>query len=550
MHVVINTAPTKYLVCIMLLICFTGSSEAGQSETQAGAIEQRIETLEKAGAKQIGSYKLASIKFLANFYRHRAYAPAWANPKDVGVLARAVANVETHGLRAGDFHPDVLGVSAGGAAASLSAADRDIVQSDALFRLLYQLHFGKVSPQRLDKNWNLKGPKRTGRGLELVSAALKSGELQRLIEHVSPQSPNYERLQDALRKYRAFSNAGGWQKIPDGAMLKPGASDPRIPTIRTRLSITGEYAGAADPNNGIFDPPLEEAVKRFQAKHGLDADGVVGPATLEAMNVSAKARVDQIRVNLERARWIVGSLKDQLDLVAVNTAGFYLITRLDGEFVWWTDVITGTPYHKTPMFTDTMKYVEFNPTWTIPPGILRKEILPNLTADPTYLASKGYDLIGSDGRKVDATAIDWAAQKGRGFPYSVVQPPGPKNALGRVKFMFPNKHNVYLHDTPGRQLFSKTGRAFSHGCVRVNDPLKLAEVLLGNRNGMTRQQIDQIVASGKLTRVNLKKPIKIAILYWTVDPLWSGGTRFYQDVYKRDGKILSALDSAFSPPIN
>ncbi len=550
MHVVINTAPTKYLVCIMLLICFTGSSAAGQSETQAGAIEQRIETLEKAGAKQIGSYKLASIKFLANFYRHRAYAPAWANPKDVGVLARAVANVETHGLRAGDFHPDVLGVSAGGAAASLSAADRDIVQSDALFRLLYQLHFGKVSPQRLDKNWNLKGPKRTGRGLEIVSAALKSGELQRLIEHVSPQSPNYERLQDALRKYRAFSNAGGWQKIPDGAMLKPGASDPRIPTIRTRLSITGEYAGAADPNNGIFDPPLEDAVKRFQAKHGLDADGVVGPATLEAMNVSAKARVDQIRVNLERARWIVGSLKDQLDLVAVNTAGFYLITRLDGEFVWWTDVITGTPYHKTPMFTDTMKYVEFNPTWTIPPGILRKEILPNLTADPTYLASKGYDLIGSDGRKVDATAIDWAAQKGRGFPYSVVQPPGPTNALGRVKFMFPNKHNVYLHDTPSRQLFSKTGRAFSHGCVRVNDPLKLAEVLLGNRNGMTRQQIDQIVASGKLTRVNLKKPIKIAILYWTVDPLWSGGTRFYRDVYKRDGKILSALDSAFSPPIN
>jgi murein L,D-transpeptidase YcbB/YkuD len=240
-------------------------------------------------------------------------------------------------------------------------------------------------------------------------------------------------------------------------------------------------------------------------------------------------------------------LRGERDLVVVNIAGFYLLTVFDGKIAWWTDVVTGTPYHKTPVFTDKIRYVEFNPTWTIPPGILRRETLPKLRNNPSYLVDKGYDLIASDGRKVDSTAIDWSAMSARGFPYRVVQPPGPANSLGLVKFMFPNRHNVYLHDTPSRELFSKTGRAFSHGCVRVKDPMKFAELLLGNRNNISRAKIDSIVETGQLTRINLSKPMRVAILYWTADPVWDGGIRFYEDVYQRDGEILDALNGEFLP---
>jgi L,D-transpeptidase YcbB len=508
-------------------------------------LQQRVEALAMSGGHRVGPYEIASKSFIKRFYSLRNFRPVWNNSKNFTALSAAIADIASHGLLMRDFHPEVLGlVSPKSNDRRLTGAERDIVLTDALIRLLYQLYYGKVDPKRLDANWNFERNAPAGNTAERISAALDSGELKRIIAEITPNGSNYERLRAGLRSYRAYAAKGAWPIVAAGPAIKPGDQNPAVARIRQRLQITGEYTVASAGPTNLYDNALIEAVGRFQAKHGLDVDGVLGPATITAMNVSAKARVQQIRVNLERARWISRALKDKQDLVIVNVAGFYLLTLLDGKVAWWTEVITGKPYHKTPMFADRIRYIEFNPTWTIPSGILRNEILPKVRANPGYLAAKGYDVIGASGAKVAPATVNWANPAG----YRIVQPPGPKNALGRVKFMFPNKHHVYLHDTPGRQLFSKTGRAFSHGCVRVKDPMKFAEVLLGNRNSMSRTEIDKIVSSKRLTRVSLKKPVPVAILYWTADPVWEGGIRFYEDVYKRDARILKALDGSFLPP--
>ena len=540
--------PWRVRDCASVIVLFLGASPANaQSTPPEAALARALERMETT-AHRIGTYDIASAPFLKRLYAHRNYRHAWYAPKNVAALKAAIIEARRDGLLTDDFHPVALGMSPPGRSdRRLLGFEQDIVMSDALVRLLYQLHYGKVDPARLDATWNFERPPPPGNSAELVSAALDNGEIEKLLALVRPKGANYARLKAALAKYRTYETNGGWPTVDQGPVLKPGERDPRVEIIRKRLAVTGEYAPPAASFGELdrFDDAVKEAVRRFQGRHGLDVDGVLGPATLRAMNMPVSVRIDQIRVSLERARWIVRALDSQRDLVIVNVAGFYLLTLLDGQFVWSTDVITGTPYHKTPLFTDQIRYVEFNPTWTIPPGILRNEVLPKQRANPGYLNAKGYELFASDGRRIDPATVNWASVGSRGFPYRVVQPPGPNNALGLVKFMFPNKHNVYLHDTPSRQLFSKTGRAFSHGCVRVRDPIKFAEILLGNRNRMSRDKIDRIVAGKRLTRVNLKSPIPVAILYWTADPIWGDEIRFYEDVYNRDERVLTALNAPF-----
>ncbi len=536
------------MAALLCMVWFSSPSLA--QDGLPSAIQQRLVDLAKPGGNTIARDAVVAVEFLNAFYAERGYQPAWRNADNFADLRREILEARNDGLRLHDFHAHALGF--GGLdfwPPAMTPAERDILKTSALVNLLYQLYFGKVSPERLDPHWNLQrqAPLPLENAVRTISIALETGALPALVKQARGNDPGYLKLRKALKSYRDIAEGGGWSNVAAGPALKPGMTDPRVPAIRQRLAATGDLRGGTSANPEAYDAVLVEAVKVFQKRHGIDIDGIVGPAMTQAMNVPATQRVDQIRVNLERARWGARTLRQKKDLVVVNIAGFYLITVLNGKFAWSTEVITGLPYHKTPVFTDRIRYIEFNPTWTIPPGILRREILPKLKADPGYLGAKGYDLIGTNGAKVDPFSVNW--QSIRGFPYRVVQPPGPKNALGLVKFMFPNKYNVYLHDTPGRQLFSKTGRAFSHGCVRVKDPMKFAEVLLGYRNGTTRQTIDQTVAGGKRTRVNLKEPIPVAIMYWTVDPLWSDGIRFYNDVYKRDGKVLQALNAKFRPVV-
>ena len=297
-----------------------------------------------------------------------------------------------------------------------------------------------------------------------------------------------------------------------------------------------------DTPSNQFDDKLENAVKHFQQNHGLTTDGIAGPGTLAAMNVPVRARIDQIRANLERARWVLRNLPDSY--VITDIAGFRVNYSRDGEMIWSTRAQVGKPYRKTPVFRDTIRYLEINPTWTLPPTILKQDTLPKIRKDPDYLRNKNMEVLTFSGEPVDPASIDWSQYPEKPFPYLIRQRPGPKNALGRIKFMFPNKHAVYLHDTPSRDLFDRDTRAFSSGCIRVQHPFEFAELLLDDP-AWTKERLLEVVESRKITKISLKKPITVLLLYWTIDASADGDVVFKPDIYDRDPAIIKALNSPF-----
>jgi murein L,D-transpeptidase YcbB/YkuD len=355
---------------------------------------------------------------------------------------------------------------------------------------------------------------------------------------VAPQFAPYHRLKSGLAAYRQIGAAGGWPPVPAGPVLKPGERDRRVVDLRARLAVTDGLVSDPDDDPELLDDAVEEAVKRFQGRHGLDEDGKVGPKTVEALNVPVEARIDQIRVNLERERWIFRDIPN--DFIVADIAGFRLHLYRDRTPVWTTRIQVGKPYHATPVFKGEMTYLVLNPTWTVPPGILRNETLPAIRQDADYLTRQNMSVIRSDGSVVDPATVDFSGS----FPYGIRQEPGPSNALGRVKFIFPNPYFVYFHDTPSKGLFGRSARAFSHGCIRTEDPLRLAELLLVDQ-GWDRARIDGVVASEKMTTVTLDEPMTVFLLYWTAD-VWEDGTiAFREDIYNRDAKIIEGLSEPF-----
>ena len=239
-------------------------------------------------------------------------------------------------------------------------------------------------------------------------------------------------------------------------------------------------------------------------------------------------------------------MPDTVEFVIVNIAGFRVALVRNGEVVWSARVQAGKTYRKTPVFKGRIKYVEFNPTWTVPPTVLSEDVLPAIRRDPSYLRNKNMSVIDRNGKVVQPASIDWDATREGGFPYSIRQEPGPHNALGRVKFIFPNKHFVFLHDTPSKSLFARTERAFSSGCIRVQNPFELAELLLEDEQGWDMAKIQKVLDSKQTQRVFPSDPLEVLLLYWTVDVAQPGTVRFLQDVYDRDRAVLDGLDEEFT----
>jgi murein L,D-transpeptidase YcbB/YkuD len=357
---------------------------------------------------------------------------------------------------------------------------------------------------------------------------------------VIPRVFLYDRFKTALAEYRAIQANGGWASVPSGPTLRPGMTDERVPALAARLTVTRDLPAASAAPSALYDETLVAAVQRFQARHGLAADGVVGAGTLAALNVPVAARIDQLRVSLERAREVF--YDPESDFLVVNVAGFQLYHVRRGEIVWRTRVQVGQPYRQTPIFRAEMTYVVVNPTWTVPPTVFRNDILPAVRRTPAYLASRHIDVFDSGGAAVDPASVDWSS---RNPPYRLVQRPGPDNALGRIKFMFPNEHSVYLHDTPSRDLFSRDSRAFSSGCIRVENPFELVQQLLGER---ARARLDAVVTSGRTQTIFLDKPMTVMLLYWTAEVDGTGRVSFFPDVYQRDQAVIAALAEPFRAP--
>jgi murein L,D-transpeptidase YcbB/YkuD len=431
------------------------------------------------------------------------------------------------------------------------AAAGDLLLTDAFIRLAFHLRFGKVNPNALNADWDFQREIRSQDPAQALAEALASGSLARELEALPVVHSAYDRMKAALAKYRALQDAGGWPRIGDGPTLHKGDRDPRVATLRTRLEATGDLpAGGAPGSMGVggedptlFDDALEAAVRTFQYRHGLDVDGVVGSGTLEALNVPVEARVDQIRVNLERARWILQDLGE--DFAAANIAAFEVHIVRDDTIAWTTRAQVGKTYRKTPLFRADLTYVVFNPTWTVPPTILAQDVLPAIQSDLGYLETKHMDVLTHDGRVVDPATVDWASYSGRDFPYIIRQRPGPWNALGQVKFIFPNPNFVFIHDTPSTSLFDRSVRTFSSGCVRIEDPLDFAVQVLGSSGQWDDQTVADAVASQETQTVHLAHPLPVLLLYWTAEGGRDGLIHFREDVYDRDGVILQELDGPF-----
>lgn len=508
------------------------------------ALERRLDEIAARDLPVVQGEPIAAPALIGDLYAERGFAPAWTTPELVAQLLAAIESSIDDGLEPADFHVDTVRRLA--AADDLPAADREIVLSDALARLLYQLYFGKVEPRRIEPNWNFSRPALDGNDLATVNAALDAGDIDGLVARTRLGHPDYLGLREGLARYRAIAAAGGWSALPPGPTLKPGMVDVAVPILRHRLEASGDLVeppeGAADLGY-LYDPLLERAVRHFQARHGLAVDGLVGPATRTALNLPVEQRIDQIRVNLERARWVLR--QQPREVVDVDIAGFSVAHLADGVTTWQSRVIVGQPYRQTPVFSDSIEYIVFNPTWTVPRSILVKDILPRIRRNPAYLAEQSFDVIDGQGRHVSLETATQAALRDEAFPWTLVQQPGPSNALGRMKFMFPNPFAVYLHDTPQRDLFERTARTFSSGCIRVDDAMGLAERLLADKPGWDREAIARAIASGVTRTVFLERQMPVRLLYRTATAESGGTVQFRDDIYDRDRRVLAALDEPF-----
>ena len=346
-----------------------------------------------------------------------------------------------------------------------------------------------------------------------------------------------------MKKYREIHELGGWDAVPAGPTLKPVMKDRRVSQLRKRLSVTGEFEGV-DSGSEFFDKELEAAVIRFQEKHRLETDGLVGKNTYAALNVPAKQKIDQIRVNLERARWVFHKLPP--DYISVDIAGYQVYDMEGGSIKWSSRVQVGKPFRKTPVFKSKIKYIVFNPAWTLPPTILDEDILPKISAEPEYLHRMKINVINRKMEIVDPNTVDWSKYSSENIPYILRQEPGPHNALGRMKFILPNKHFIYLHDTPNQALFQVKNRAFSSGCIRVEKDIELAEILLGDPDKWNRESILELLHTNETQKIYLPKPKPIMILYLTVRFDENDDIIFKDDIYSRDQAVLEGLNEEFS----
>ncbi|HEX6994162.1 MAG TPA: L,D-transpeptidase family protein [Gammaproteobacteria bacterium] len=508
------------------------------------ALRARVEAL--AVEPRIDGVAVADPWFLIRFYERRQFSPAWESRAKRDALLRALERSVEHGLDPDDYHVGLLRAHAAetnGEDPKAAAIHFELLASDALARFAFHLRFGKVNPEALEPSWNFS---RTLEGTDPVAVfqrLIDAADIAAEVEALAPQEPRYAELKAALAAYRGIERAGGWPELEGGPTLKPGMRDARVARLRERLRIEG-YAADAGSDPLLFDEALDAAVQTFQRLHGLDADGAVGPRTIAALNVPVAARIDQLRVNLERLRWIFRDLEERY--IIANIARFQVSLIEHGEPVWTTRAVVGRPYRQTPTFRAQMTYLVLNPTWTVPPGILRSDLLPELRRDPEALARRNMVVLDTSGRVVDPSAVDWNAPQ---FPYMLRQEPGPDNALGRVKFMFPNPHHVYMHDTPSRELFARADRTFSSGCIRLEHPLELAELLLAETGRWDRAAIDAALATGQPRTIALPRPLTVLLIYATAVPE-NGELFLLPDVYTRDARVLAALEAPFEfvPP--
>ncbi len=540
--------PAAGILCAFILFACASSPGEAQRPSSAAAsdtaeIQWQIEHSLSGGLPAVVAGDPGMQEILREIYTARAYEPLWTRPGKIAELVALLADAISYGLDPADYNLTQIEshLAAGNPASPRAAAELDILLTEGLLRYGYHRRYGKVRAEDLDPNFNFRREAFQKKSpAQMVRQASESESLESFIQGVVSTGPLERLFRDYLRRYREIATGGGWPQIAPGATLHPGDQDPRLGALRQRLYLSGDLPQPGADADVPFDAALQAAVQQFQRRHALTADGLVGAETLLALNVPVEARIDQLRLSLERLRWV--SEDAPHEFLAINIAGYELFYFHDRQIAWTTRVMVGKSFRQTPVFRGDITYLEMNPTWTIPPTILRNDTLPAIRKNPNYLAEKHISILDREGHLVDPTSIDWNAT-GRGFPYTLRQEAGPDNALGRIKFIFPNPHFVFLHDTPNQALFDYPERAFSSGCIRVKDPLELARLVLQGRSGSDITEIQRMIDSGRTERVILQEPMPVLVLYFTASLDTDGNVRFFRDIYQRDDALLEALNA-------
>ncbi|MGB0133767.1 L,D-transpeptidase family protein [Dokdonella sp.] len=485
--------------------------------------------------------ELFDARAVRRFYTRRGFQPAWTGPGCQAALQSligAIENSETHGLQAHDYHLDGL-IGSG-----RCDATRELLATDAWLALAAHLHAGRVDPLTVEPDWTAIRP-----GIDavvLLEQALADGDVAGALERLAPQDSLYAALRTTLVRFRSYAALGRWTAINSGPALRLGDSGMRVEQLRARLFLSGLLEAA--PDGGVdssFDASVESAVRAFQRRTNLEPDGIVGTQTLFQLNRRATDRINQIRANLERLRWLPDDMGRRH--IRVNIADYRLEAWNSGAIEREHQVIVGQQYRRTPSFSGAITYLVFSPWWEVPRSLAVRDKLPLFRRDPGAVTRGGYEVLDRDGRMVDPAGINWKAVSAANFPYRVRQRPGPQNALGSVKFIFPNAHNVYLHDTSNPALFGRVRRSFSSGCIRVESPLALAQWILSPMPEWTTERIEAAASASNAQTVVLDESVPVHLLYLTTVYDGNDSVRFIDDIYMRDPELVIALDRA--PPV-
>ncbi|MGE5233385.1 MAG: L,D-transpeptidase family protein [Acidobacteriota bacterium] len=524
-----------------IVFCVVAAAAGARADAVGDRLRARIE------GPADPSWRAADL--LHRFYRAGELVPAWLGdlPEcgQAASLLEVLDEAELEGLDPSDYHRAQLRaglqrVLDGGAAALSSAerADLDLLFTDAALAWGHDALVGRVDPRAIGEG--LSSPEPGVDLVELLRTVLALRTVRPSLLSLLPAEAGYARLRRALAVYQELAARGGWPAVVGKPPLRLGDQGPAIAALRRRLQAAGDLAPG--PDDDRFDASTATAVSAFERRHGLQPDGEVGAAALTELNVPVERRIAEITANLERRRWLPRA--PEARAVMVNAAGFELEVEESGHAVLAMRVVVGRAATSSPALDDRISYLVFNPAWEIPTTLAVRELLPELRRDPGKLRREGIRVLSDwspDAVEIAPESIDWRQVTRDTFHYRLRQEPGPLNPLGRVKFVFPNHFDVYLHDTPAVRLFERSVRAFSHGCIRIERPIELAEYLLRGNPRWGREAILQAIASGREQVVVLPETVPVHLVYWTAWVDEQGAAQFRRDVYDRDAALLAAL---------
>jgi len=482
------------------------------------------------------------VDSIKKFYNQRKYAPIWSNNELRINFIEALKNGEAEGLYFKDYHGTKIKALEENLN-SLSTTEKskyDILLTDAYFKFGGHLLNGKINPEEIHEIFDL--PKNQANLSVVLEEAVGENNIETALKKLRPNHPVYSNLIVSLKEYKEkLKDSVEFKKIEAGEMIKPGMLDARLPKIKFRLMVLG-YIKDIDPFSNAYTKPVQDAIKQIQLENGLLSDGVIGNSTLKLLNIDHKSRYNQILANLERWRWYPRDLGE--NYILVNIANYHLDVVKEKKIIRSHKIMVGTDVRKTPIFSEVIQYIVFNPNWTIPPTIKNKDVIPGVKKDSNYLKRKKIDIYNSNGELLNPDEVDWNSSNVKSYTYR--QKPGSTNPLGKVKIIYPNKHLIYLHDTPSKSLFARNSRAQSSGCIRVESALELAEYLLNDQSDFTSEKMDDILEKGELTQIKMKQKVRVHHLYWTA---WieNDKPRFTEDIYNYDEKIIEELNKVSKP---